>query len=538
MGKKLLTFLGTSDYDLTIYDIGGSQTRTKFIQQAIWNHIGKEYEVIIFLTNQAREKNWPLLQELLHEDRVKYQHAAISDGRNQQEIWDNFDAILSNIQVEDQLVVDITHSFRSLPLIFMSILQYAKFTKNIKVDYIYYGAFERGQDITPVFDLRLFVDIVDWSAAADKFIVLGRGEQLANLTQVTLAPILKKAKGADSTAKLLDKLTKEFQTFSQEIQISKGRGISNTGYQLKQHLEQLQEITYQELKPFKGIIKLLLERVQNYSGNHVLDVHETIKLCRDFNLFQQAYTLLAENIITYVCVEMGIKKEDFLANKKLGNSRIREISKNIVCSYCNPKVNLSDKEMEFKNKITGRVIPEIGKLYDEIGDYRNNTNHAGYQQQELAYANFGKKLGEFISRSEEIYINSLQNQQKKFLLVLSHELLSSQREEINSKYNNPQVIELPQDLSALWRQINPADELKTWELDKVTSWIQHQSKEGDYVLVQGEYGATYYVVNYCFANGRIPIYATTKRTVQEVQEGDKTVTQRVFEHVAFRHYPR
>ena len=62
--------------------------------------------------------------------------------------------------------------------------------------------------------------------------------------------------------------------------------------------------------------------------------------------------------------------------------------------------------------------------------------------------------------------------------------------------------------------------------------------KGDYVLVQGEFGAVFYMVDYCFKTGRIPVYAATKRVVQEHKNGDKITSKRVFEHTCFRRYQR
>ncbi|MCD5406943.1 MAG: CRISPR-associated protein Csx20 [Desulfotomaculum sp.] len=56
--------------------------------------------------------------------------------------------------------------------------------------------------------------------------------------------------------------------------------------------------------------------------------------------------------------------------------------------------------------------------------------------------------------------------------------------------------------------------------------------------MQGEFGAVFYMVDYCFKTGRIPVYAATKRVVQEHKNGDKITSKRVFEHTCFRRYQR
>ena len=75
-------------------------------------------------------------------------------------------------------------------------------------------------------------------------------------------------------------------------------------------------------------------------------------------------------------------------------------------------------------------------------------------------------------------------------------------------------------------------------LDKVILWINEISNEQDYILVQGEFGATFYIVDYCFKNNLIPVYATSVRRVEEIREGDKVLTNRVFVHEGYRKYIR
>lgn len=85
-------------------------------------------------------------------------------------------------------------------------------------------------------------------------------------------------------------------------------------------------------------------------------------------------------------------------------------------------------------------------------------------------------------------------------------------------------------------KITLAGSLPVDSLSKVIEWIEAESVEGDYVLVQGDFGATFYIVDYCFKNGRVPIYATTNRKVEEKRENGTIKINRVFKHENFRKY--
>jgi hypothetical protein len=126
----------------------------------------------------------------------------------------------------------------------------------------------------------------------------------------------------------------------------------------------------------------------------------------------------------------------------------------------------------------------------------------------------------------------------KLLVVLSHELSDVQKKELEGDLKITEIILMPKKLKNFWSDVNPKGELPINEIKEITEWILKESRKNDYVLVQGDFGATYYLVDFCFKNERIPIYATTKRCVEEKKIEDRTIINRVFKHVNFRKYKR
>ena len=100
------------------------------------------------------------------------------------------------------------------------------------------------------------------------------------------------------------------------------------------------------------------------------------------------------------------------------------------------------------------------------------------------------------------------------------------------------IIEAPPHIKKIWANIDPTSDLNTIKLDEVVSWIKENSSKQDYILVQGEYGATFYIVDYCFKNNLIPVYATSIRRVEESRKGEEVITNRVFVHQGYRKYIR
>jgi len=57
-------------------------------------------------------------------------------------LWKIFDGINSVIDEGDDIIFDVTHSFRSLPVLTLIALNYVKFLKNVNINKIDYGAME------------------------------------------------------------------------------------------------------------------------------------------------------------------------------------------------------------------------------------------------------------------------------------------------------------------------------------------------------------------------------------------------------------
>lgn len=125
----------------------------------------------------------------------------------------------------------------------------------------------------------------------------------------------------------------------------------------------------------------------------------------------------------------------------------------------------------------------------------------------------------------------------KMLLLFSHELTVDQREDADASLAINEFVSLSPDLQELWRNILPMKSLLSDYLEPFRRWIEENADLGDYVLIQGDFGAAYSMVNFAFSAGVIPVYATTERESVEVQMPDGSVKlERIFKHRMFRIY--
>ena len=128
---------------------------------------------------------------------------------------------------------------------------------------------------------------------------------------------------------------------------------------------------------------------------------------------------------------------------------------------------------------------------------------------------------------------------KKLFLIFSHNLTEQQFFDAKNRFGVTEFISLPFQLQKIWSQILADGDLPIQNLNKIVEFLQNSSVKGDYVLVQGEFGATFYIVDYCFKNSLIPIYSTSKRnTVEKMAENGKIEKISYFQHVNFRKYVR
>ena len=181
----------------------------------------------IFTTDEAFRKNWidggqtsdegsPLLGlrsclQALNR-KADTQNIHIPDGKTEQEIWKIFDRAFGEMHQGDEVVYDITHALRSIPLLANVVLNYAKVLKGISIRGIYYGAFEVLGPVNevkqmplekrraPIFDLTAFDVLHDWSMAIDRFLETGDAISVCNLATKSVRPILSASKGADRAA--------------------------------------------------------------------------------------------------------------------------------------------------------------------------------------------------------------------------------------------------------------------------------------------------------------------------------------------------
>lgn len=118
---------------------------------------------------------------------VKTTSKIINIGKNNDEIWSIFESIVSIPQENDIISIDITYGLRFQTFFSVLALVYIKqVKKNIQIGNVFYGAFELSSDfnnLSPIYDLKPMLDLLEWINAGSVFQKYGDISQFIELLQ-------------------------------------------------------------------------------------------------------------------------------------------------------------------------------------------------------------------------------------------------------------------------------------------------------------------------------------------------------------------
>ncbi|MHA1682884.1 MAG: CRISPR-associated protein Csx20 [Promethearchaeota archaeon] len=585
--KILITFLGTFNYKKCNYQApNGKETinDVRFVQEAFIPIFCKDWtendKVIVFLTKEARIKNWLDDGHIDHETKETLKTTGLSNcisrltsqqgfnfsveeidipsGKSENELWEIFNRVIETLQDEDTIIYDLTHGFRSIPLLVMIVLFYARIVKNVRLKGIYYGAYDaidKNGD-APIFDLTPFVNIFEWAIAVDNFSTFGDFGNIKKISGKKISEILRKSKGKNKEALLLNEILNPLNQLTKSIQTCRGGKLS-----AHQHYRKLQPFSYtniksklenikQELIPaFNPLIKMIFDKIDIFQNNPDDPDDDTgfyngfavSRWCLDNNLIQQGITMLQETIVT------------LLASQYFDKSRVsNKDTRGMISSVLNliSQKNIPTSEWKFKeeqkkdvNHLREKVDPQLAELFQKITTIRNDINHGGYLLNAFDPETFPTKLKTCLKEAEEFFelkewkTNKTIIGKPRMFLCFSHQLTPEQIAGARTQLNVTNFIPFPPKIEDLWKTIPPHGESIQEYVEPVIEWITNNGHLNDYILVQGDYGATYLIVTEALSLGMIPIYATTNRTVErEIKPNGSIVTKRTFKHVQFRSY--
>ena len=302
MANVYISFLGTNDYLLCHYQHQGNEPcpePVRFVQEATvamscgsW---GSEDSIVIFTTEEAEKRNWwdnghcdrktnaALCREGLKARLEKMGLKApvrcvrIPEGHDETQIWAIFEKIFEEMKAGDRIVFDITHAFRSIPLLATVVLHYAKVMRAIQVAGIYYGAFEVLGDyqtvkdmaveerIAPILDLGALDQLMDWTIATDRFIKTGDPGLVADLAKSQVGPILRESRGRNEAAQAIKKLSDTLKQFHLGLATCRGPELAVGARKVKEQATRCRGLDLHP--PFRPLFERIEQRLDAFADD-------------------------------------------------------------------------------------------------------------------------------------------------------------------------------------------------------------------------------------------------------------------------------
>ena len=124
----------------------------------------------------------------------------------------------------------------------------------------------------------------------------------------------------------------------------------------------------------------------------------------------------------------------------------------------------------------------------------------------------------------------------KMYLLFSHKLTKEQELDAKNTLNIEEFVYLPDNLQKLWSNIPPDINDIDRFLNPIKDFLKQNINEKDFVLIQGDFGATCKMANFVKTLNATPIYATTIRDAKEELINGNIVKTSIFKHVKFRSF--
>ena len=433
MANRIITVLGTSAYLVVNYD---NYKNCRYIQEAIvrkrWDEGIDIDEVIVIGTSKSKEYHWKKLtknerdtkadninncslkeklNELSNEKNFKFNFIEISEGFTENEVWETFQKIDQEIDENDNIYLDITHGFRYMPILFIGLLNYLKVVKNVKLEKIEYGMFEKLGYANQVMELELedrnaeimeltyFDKLIELSYGMDTFLATGNPTRLTKELDGKMTELQKKYKGKNKHVTSVRGIIKNIDEFHKDTTLCRGESVNEDVQKILAKLDNLKKEENKEIE--LKVVEKLIEKIDilfcNFSDDEFSNLKELLNYYCEKEMVQQGFTLLNEMIISFIIKKY---KSDVtnLNEKAIVKERMR-VSKIMGLAVANEK-NIEQSDVVLFDKLVQEK--ELLEISRNIGQHRNDINHFGMRDNSMNSKDLIRKYREMKDKFIEI----------------------------------------------------------------------------------------------------------------------------------------
>lgn len=411
---KAISFLGAAQaFETTYYLPDGREHTAPFFPAALVRFYPLD-TLLVFVTDGARRMHFDRLHALAEDFVPEIRPVSIPDGRNEAELWQIFAAVADAVQPHDRVIFDITHGFRSLPFLSFLAAAYLRSVKRVTLEAVLYGALEAGdRSVTParapVFDLSRFVSLLDWLTAADQFIRFGDARELAEiLRDRTATPVHLAAATGDSQAQqvagVLRGAAAAMEGIALPLRLTRPLETMEAAATFDQALAAAQSAFSQWVPPLALVADEVRTAYAPFGLVAPLDsqnLTHSLTIQRDLIMWYlekaqiiQAATLGREWLISWIMGWQGdLALDDQLKREQTG-SLVGKEARRLLDER--KRCASSGEALTFVSDRLNRVPDPILALdlVSQLGDVRNDLNHAGFRTGRMPARTLAKRVGE------------------------------------------------------------------------------------------------------------------------------------------------
>jgi hypothetical protein len=387
MRKIYIAFLGKGQqngYSEAVYELNGKKaSRTRFVQAAEIELYGINYfdKVIIVATEASKKSSYKGIIDALNTinfDTDIVTPLIISEDMSSEGQWKWFEQILQHIEHGDELTVDLTHGYRSIPIVLSTAIYFLQKARAIRLNAVYYGAYEQNREITPIVDMKDFYLINEWAEGVSRLVEDADARKIAMLSNES-----KSFKISSLNDPVLINALKELTDFIRNVDVHHIPERAQNTIQLIQSREK--EISQTE----RILLRLIIEKfdslaspipVSGYTHKYFAVQLEIIRLLLDHHLYMQAFTVMREFVGSIGLIQE--RKSIFSSDGKT----LRWKAELFIRMMMNEKENwkFSEAEQQTIEKIlplynqfdANGIAERLRGFANELASYRNGFDHA------------------------------------------------------------------------------------------------------------------------------------------------------------------
>ncbi len=221
--RVLVTGLGLGNYSPVRYRVVGQEqvVETRFVPVALVKSLGLAGSTcVVLLTPQARERSFPELQAELERAGTQTCPVDIPMVRDTGDAVEVLLRLQSEVPARGEVFLDITHSFRHLPVVALGALTYLTSLRDVRLSAIYYGAHEVPDEVKPIIDLSAVFRLMEWYHAVRSALEAGDYKAFVKLFRQTVGDVWRSSPGTVSLENgLLTELSSTLERLERDLAV-------------------------------------------------------------------------------------------------------------------------------------------------------------------------------------------------------------------------------------------------------------------------------------------------------------------------------